>query len=81
MAEALMSCKEVVFGDADVPVDDFEKLDEMVYADGTEERAERLEMIADEVEKSGGVCEFFDRRLNEYVMECVARGALTKKYD
>jgi hypothetical protein len=80
MAEALKSCKEVVFGDVDVPVDDLEKLDEMINYNW-EENDKRLEEIADKIEKSGGVYDLFDKRIKEYAMECVARGVLTRKYD
>jgi len=81
MIQALEACKNIVFGDDDVPINDFEKMDKIVYADGAEERAESLEKIAKGTEGRGGIQELFEKRQLEYVMECVERGALTKKYD
>ena len=78
MADVLESCKQVVFGDDDVPVNDFEQLEDFVYAEGFEEKREKLEAIE---EDSRSIVDAFDARQTAYVLECVEEGLLTRKYE
>lgn len=80
MIQTLKRCKELIFGDQDVPVGDEESLDGFTDPDrpGWDEIEEQLEQIEEDSEDGK---ERFEDQLLQYAITCGKSGKLSKRID
>ena len=79
IAKVLESCKQLIFGDDSVPIDDEQELMNYdFFTGGGDEISEKLDKIESDNEE---LIESLDEVITRYALDCAQKGLLTRKYD
>lgn len=78
MSHHLQRCKDLIFGEDDVPIDDEEELES--YLDSERSDWEDIEEQLDEIEEEcDEIKDAFEQLLTDYTLKCAEEGLLVKR--